>query len=76
MSPGLGQPGLESHPHPGSCSWVLFTSQSLILFRNELTHCFKNTLQCCRATISVLNGIKAKIADAFTKAKEKHLFVL
>lgn len=49
--------------------WAL-VSQYLILFRNELIHCFKNILRCCEAIISVLNGIKARRADAFTKAEE------
>lgn len=50
-------------------AWAL-VSQYLILFRNELIHCFKNILRRCEAIISVLNGIKAKRAGAFTKAKE------
>lgn len=49
--------------------WAL-VSQYLILFRNELIHCFKNILRHCEAIISVLNGIKAGRADAFTKAEE------
>lgn len=69
LLPGLGQ-RLESHPPPGSCGWLLFTSRYLILFRNELMRCFKNILWHCEAIISVLNGIKARIADAFTKVKE------
>lgn len=54
----------------GQCSWSLFISRYLILFRNELIHCFKNILRHCKAIISVLNGIKTRAADAFAKAKE------
>lgn len=67
--PGTAGQGLESRSHLGSCSWLLFISRYLILFRNELMHCFKNILWHCKAIILVLNGIKARIADSFTKAK-------
>ena len=68
--PGTAGQCLESRSPLGSCGWLLFVSRYLILFRNELIHCFKNILWCCVAIISVLNGLKARIAGAFTKAKQ------
>lgn len=32
--PGTAEQCLESHSHLGSCSWLLFISRYLILFRN------------------------------------------